>query len=161
MKVSRNLVVAVLLSACFASASGAVTKFTCNGAGKVWNLTPGMWPIDVVLMTTKASTDCDIVVDDGQGTIVALGVSVESRHESVKFGPLPGVPVRLTAIKAGGPNSKAYLRASDSLRFLGGRAGGGLREIGSADELAARDPAYAEVLERIRYYQRLKSPAAR
>lgn len=161
MKLSRALVVAALLAVCFATASSAVVKFTCNNGGRVWNLTPGMWPIEITLMTTKGATDCDIVVDDGGSVIIALGVSFENQHESVKFGPLPGVPVRVTALKGGGPNSKTYLRASDSVRFLRGGAGPGLRDLGSAEELAARDPGYAKVLEQLRQYQRIKAGARR
>ncbi len=157
---SKIFVVAVLVVLCLASASEATTKFTCNAGGRVWNITPGMWPIEVTMIVTKSRTDCDIVIDDRQGTILALGVSIESRFETVTFGPLPGVPVRITAIKASGGNSKAYLRANDSRRFIAIGWGDDGRSVRSAIELARRDPDYARVLETWRRYQRLKAPPA-
>lgn len=155
----KTVVIALLLSLCFASTSWAIRKFTCSSGGRTWNLTPGMWPVDVTLMVAKGSTDCDIVVDDGAGTILALGISIESGFETVTFGPLPGVPVRVTVIKSSGPNSKVYMRLSDQFRVLGTGGDSGLRDLGTAEALAREDAAYARVLERVRFYQRLKAPA--
>lgn len=157
MSRSRIIVILSLCVFCFAAGSTAATKFTCTSSGKAWSMSPGTSPIEIVAMFTNAGTDCDLIVDDGLGNYVALGVCMESRYEAVKFGPLPGVPIRITAIKASGPNSKGYLRISDSFRVLRG-GGDGLREIGSARELARRDPAYARMLERVRLYQNLKRP---
>ncbi|MCP4201747.1 MAG: hypothetical protein GY769_07425 [bacterium] len=156
----KIFVVAVLVVICLASAGHATAKFTCNAGGRFWEVTPGMWPIEVTMMVTKAGTDCDILVDDFEGTILALGISIESRFETVRFGPLPGVPVRITAIKSSGGNSKAYLRANDSARFIAVRQGDAVRSPVSARELARKDPDYARVLETWDRYQRLKAPLA-
>lgn len=160
MKYLRTVAVLAMMLFCFAAASSAATKFTCNSAGKVWSFTPGTSPVEITAMFANANTDCDLFVDDGSGTIVVFGVSVESRYESIKFGPLPGVAVRLTALKSSGPNSKGYLRGADSMGFLRAGQAGGFKEIGRAVDLAKRDPAYAKVLEQLRSYQRLKRPAA-
>lgn len=157
----KIVVVVALVVLCLASAGQATTKFTCNSGGKVWSITPGMWPIEVTMTVTKSGTDCDIVVSDEVGNIVALGIGIEKRFEAVKFGALPGVPIRITAIKSSGKNSAAYLRANDSVRFIASAHGGGLRSIGSAKDLARRDPEYARVLETWKRYQRLKAPLAR
>lgn len=151
-----RIVVAVVALLCLAAAADATTRFTCNNAGRTFRVTPGTVPIEIIVMSVNASNDCDIIVDDpSDGFIIALGVGVESRYETVTFGPLPGVPVRITALRAGGPNSRAFIRVSDSLSFIRGD----LEDLGSAEELARRDPKYAKVLERARYYQRLKRQA--
>lgn len=158
MSRSKIVVIAVLLLLVFAVASEATQKFNCTSRGKAWRLTPGMWPISMTLMFLGPSTDCDIMVDDMQGTIVALGVSIESRFETVTFGPLPGVPVRVTVRKATGPNTKVLFRCSDSLRFLRG-PDNGLESLGDAEVLARSDPEYARLLAKFKQYQALKAPA--
>lgn len=146
------LVLAILLLIGTATTGWAAVKFTCNANGKTWSFTPGNRTVEWTLMVANPNTDCDLIVMDTEGTFGALGWSTESRYEQVTFS-LPNIPLRIIAIKASGPNSKSYLRGSDSMRFLRGH--GGLRYEGTALELADRDPAVALALAK---YWRIKPP---
>ena len=151
----RILVLVILLLIGSTTVGWAAAKFNCNSGGKTWSFTPGSGTIEWTLMVANANTDCDLLVMDSEGTLGALGLSFESRYERVAFA-IPGTPLRIVAIKSSGPNSKAYLRGSDSMRFLRGK--GGLRYEGTALELAERDPAVARALAQ---YWRIKPPRQR
>lgn len=148
----KILVLVFLLLIGSATATWAAAKFTCNSNGKAWSFTPGSITVEFTLMLANASTDCDILVMDSEGTLAALGLSFESRYEAVTFS-VPNIPLRIIAIKSSGPNSKGYLRGADTMKFLRGNSG--LRNLGSALALAERDPAVARALAK---YWRIKPP---
>lgn len=159
MRGSRTVLVFVLVVLCFATASEAATKVTCNSSGRMFRFTSDLSPVNLTLMWPKSSSDCDIEVRfSDNGAVWALGIGIEDRVEQVTFGALPGVQFDVIIIKASGPNTKSYLAFGAEVQAL---APGSLRQVsdlGSLEALAAEDPHYARILREVRAMQRVKAP---
>jgi hypothetical protein len=155
----KSAVVTALLLLCFASASSATRKFTCNSGGRVFTLVSDVSPANVTLMWAKSGADNDIVVFlEDSDEVVASGLGIVDRFERVTFGTLPGIGFDIVVAKSGGPNSKCYLNIGAELQALRASSGHRLRERGSLVELAKRDDRYARILETVERYRAIKAP---
>ena len=153
----------VFLVGTAASLSAGSSKFKCTANGKIFSTTLGTDGVFRVTLTwIKPSADNDVAIfESGTGTFLGVGLGLATRYEFVAIGAPIGTPVDIIALKFAGPNSTCILRWSGEIANLSSVQEEPVQYRGSLDDLAAVDPKYARIKERVEELLLLKRSSTR